>query len=190
MRLGVRPCFCREGNRGRERTINSLDVAERTRMCHEASASWSAQVCTCVRLAPLWPGWGSLRFRELLPVLWGLGPQQLCPPPLLPHPGPGFQGGLQTGADWWPDEDQLYPHPPLQHTEMQPEGLGGLDPALNTERPQCLAQALPWFLGSKTRVSQLLPCTAVITDPRNPNIQRGFRIESKPLGRKTETERR
>lgn len=81
-------------------------------------------------------GYGSFR---LCCGSWVHGSSVHPPPP--PTPASAWacvsRAPLQAGADWWPDKDQMPPSPAstAKRDRWQPEGLGGLDPALVTERP-------------------------------------------------------
>ena len=158
-----------------------------------------AGVYVCVRLHLSCPGGAQL----------GYGSFRLCcgswvhgssvhprPPPAPPRPQPGpvspgqpckleLTGG-QTGI-------RCHPHPPPQQSETDGSQRGLVAWTLPLSQRDPVSSPGPTLappgVGSKTKVSQPLPRTFVITDPPNLNTQRGFRIESKPLGRKTETQR-
>lgn len=122
-------------------------------------------------------GYGSFR---LCCGSWVHGSSVHPPPP--PTPASAWacvsRAALQAGADWWPDKDQMPPSPAstAKRDRGQPEGLGGLDPALVTEIPSVQPRPHPGSPRSwlQTKVSQSLPRTFVITDPPKPQHSKGL----------------
>lgn len=101
----VHPLSLALGKEGlqRSREIGSQALLSQTRnqaererwlllMLHRKDWNSSRGLCFLLPLgvrapapAPLLPRWGSVRLWELPPVLWQLGPRQLCPSPTTPH---------------------------------------------------------------------------------------------------------
>lgn len=139
--MGVRPCSRRRGTRQREKDGFSSCCTERTGTHHEASAFCSRWGYVRLRLHLSCPGGAQLGYGSfrLCCGSWVHGSSVHPPPP--PTAASAWacvsRAALQAGADWWPDKDQMPPSPTstAKRDRRQPEGLGGLDPALVTERP-------------------------------------------------------